>query len=255
MNLTGTGCYKYEAKKKVFPSDEEIFAEILNKKLKNREGGSNQRLALILGIMAQNGEIVADPSGNRSKFSQKKYKFMLDCPYEISNKCCRVMKKEPAKRYGKETGRKPITGQMASESRLRYQKWMQEGCNAFDSKKQVSNPMSFWDDSDVLEYCKVNNIKLASVYGDIVEKQNEEEGQITMFGEPGGKKEYTTTGCKRTGCMFCGFGCHLEDSPSRFERLKETHPNIYEWIMSEQGLDYRNLINWLNEHGDMNIKY
>ena len=46
---------------------------------------------------------------------------MLDAPFDVSNKCCNVMKKEPAHRYEKETGRKAILGQMADESRLRTQ--------------------------------------------------------------------------------------------------------------------------------------
>ena len=44
-------------------------------------------------------------------------------------KCCNVMKKEPAHRYEKETGRKAILGQMADESRLRTQQWLKNGCN------------------------------------------------------------------------------------------------------------------------------
>lgn len=42
---------------------------------------------------------------------------------------------------------------------------------------------------------------------------------------------YTTTGEKRTGCMFCGFGCHLEKSPNRFERMKSTHPQIWNYCI------------------------
>lgn len=59
--------------------------------------------------------------------------------------------------------------------------------------------------------------------------------------------------------VFCGFGCHLEkEGNGRFELMKLTHPKQYEYIMKpwcEGGLDYKNVIDWLNEHGDMNIKY
>ena len=57
--------------------------------------------------------------------------------------------------------------------------------------------------------------------------------------------------------MFCGFGCHLEKE-SRFVKMKETHPQIYDYIMrpeSQGGLNYKEIIDWLNEHGNLNIKY
>jgi hypothetical protein len=73
------------------------------------------------------------------------------------------------------------------------------------------------------------------------------------------KPIYKTTGCKRTGCIFCGFGCHLEkEGEGRFERLKVTHPKIYEYIMkptSEGGLGYKEIIDWINEYGNLHIRY
>ena len=48
-----------------------------------------------------------------------KWRFMLDAPFKISPICCDVMKKRPAHRYEKETGRKAILGNMAEESRGR----------------------------------------------------------------------------------------------------------------------------------------
>ena len=41
---------------------------------------------------------------------------------------------------------------MASESRLRKEQWLIHGCNAFDTKRPRSQPMSFWTEQDVLEY-------------------------------------------------------------------------------------------------------
>lgn len=194
-------------------------------------------------------------------FSQEKYKFMLKAPFEISNKCCNVMKKEPAKRYAKETGRKPITAQMADESRLRTQLWLKSGCNAFDNKRPISNPMMFWIEQDVLKYIKENNLAIAPVYGDIVPDNGDQvDGQmdISEYGICADTRPLKTTGCNRTGCMWCGFGCHLEDSPNRFERMKETHPKTYDYIMrpkEQGGLNYKEIIDWINENGNMNIKY
>lgn len=66
-----------------------------------------------------------------------------------------------------------------------------------------------------------------------------------------------TTGCDRTGCIACGFGCHLNDD-QRFVRLKRTHPGIYEFLFkdtSDGGLGYKELIDWINKNGKMNIDY
>ncbi len=191
-----------------------------------------------------------------------RYQFFLEAPFEIGQQCCNVMKKEPFKRYSKETKRVAIIGQMASESKLRTQQWLKYGCNAFEAVKQVSNPMSFWTEQDVLLYILENNILIASVYGDVVKEGEELQGQYT-WSELGifdtGRPTLTTTGCKRTGCMFCGFGCHLEKpSEGRFERMKETHPKQYEYIMKswdKGGLGYKDVIDWINGHGNLNIRY
>ena len=147
------------------------------------------------------------------------------------------MKKKPAKVYGKQTNRKPIIGTMASESRLRYQKWLQHGCNAFEKGNPSSQPMSFWTEQDVLHYIKKYNVPYCSVYGDIQVKTpaDAEEGQINIIDYLGCYDEddvLETTGCDRTGCIFCMFGCHLEKEPNRFQRLKETHPRQYEYCIN-----------------------
>jgi 3'-phosphoadenosine 5'-phosphosulfate sulfotransferase (PAPS reductase)/FAD synthetase len=186
-------------------------------------------------VQRLNGEW-KDKDGNKSQFNCEKWKFMLDAPFEVANHCCAVMKKKPARKYGKETGRKQIVGTLASESRLRYHVWLKNGCNAFDSKKPSSQPMSFWTEQDVLHYLKKYNVPYCSVYGDIQVKPPEgtEEGQMNVidylgYYEPEDILE--TTGCDRTGCIFCMFGCHLEKEPNRFQRLKETHPRQYEYCI------------------------
>lgn len=203
-----------------------------------------------------------DKNGNPSKFYNfTKWKFLALAPFPISNHCCNVMKKSPIHRFAKQSGRVGITAQMASESRLRTQKWLQNGCNGFDLKRPISNPMSFWTEQDVLSYIYQEEIPIASVYGDVI-KENEIEGQLD-FEDLGvfklGKQPLKTTGCKRTGCMFCGYGCHLEKpGEGRFERLKITHPKIYDYIMRPWevgGLNYKEVIDWLNEHGDLHIRY
>ena len=197
------------------------------------------------------------PNEDRSQFSQEKYKFFLEAPFEISNKCCNTMKKEPAHDYHRRTGRNPITAQMACESRLRKQKWIQNGCNGFNLTIPTSNPMSFWTEQDVLEYIITRNLPICSVYGEVVEDfiaEGQVEGQISLFEQ---KKIYRTTGCDRTGCVLCGFGCHLEKpGEGRFEKLKVTHPKFYNLldICKNNGITYREAIEWTNEHGNLNIR-
>ena len=216
-----------------------------------------------------------DPEGDYTKkypqYSRVRYDFLNDAPFPISHKCCDQIKKKPSKVYEKETGRVPIIATMASESRIRTTQWLIDGCNAFNVKRPTSKPMSFWTEQDVLKYIKLNNLQICSVYGDIVEdvgeKKQDVDGQLSLsdvFGfenvglfDDKDAHPFKTTGCSRTGCMFCLFGCFARDYDN-FERMKETHPKQYEWIMKPWnmgGLGYKDVIDWLNDNGNMDIRY
>ena len=194
-------------------------------------------------IKKLNGELL-DKNGKLSTYNIPKWKFLLDAPYDISHKCCDVMKKRPAKNYEKTTGRKAIIGTLASESTLRKTQWVKYGCNALESKRPTSQPLSFWTEQDILNYIKQFDVPYCSVYGDIVPV---DEGTLLK-----------TTGCDRTGCVFCMFGCHLEKEPNRFQRLKETHPRQYEycigggemvdgkWQPSKEGLGLGKVLDYIN---------
>lgn len=181
------------------------------------------------------GQFVNPKTGEYSQFNIQQWGFLLDAPFKVSDKCCAVMKKKPAKKYTKESGRKPMLGLMAGESKARKDAWLKTGCNAFDLKEPQSQPMAFWTEQDVLHYIKKYDVPYCSVYGDIVPTDDGEQvdGQITTFDI---LKDYDgtmlkTTGCNRTGCIFCMFGCHLEKEPNRFQRLKETHPRQYQYCI------------------------
>ena len=154
----------------------------------------------------------------------------------------------------------PITAMMASESRLRTQGWLKTGCNSFDAKKQISNPMAFWTEQDVLMYIHKYKIPIASVYGEVV-RDGGDDGQMD-WGDLGlfelERPTFRTTGVNRTGCMFCLFGIQSEKEPNRLQMMKVTHPKTYEWMMkseSDGGLGYKEKIDWINEYGGLNIKY
>ena len=42
-------------------------------------------------------------------------------------------------------------------------------------------------------------------------------------------------GYSRNGCMFCGFGAHLEEEPNRFQKLAQTHPAQYNYFIKNFG--------------------
>ncbi len=205
-----------------------------------------------------------------SKYNTPKYRPLLYTDFETSAKCCSVMKKAPMDEYAKKTGRKPIMATMAVESMVRESAWLKNGCNMFDGNKPKSAPMSFWTEQDVLQYIKEEQIPIASVYGDVVYETAPDQMRIEDYGIYGaGVDRLTTTGCDRTGCIFCAFGCHLEKEPSRFQRLKETHPRQYEycigggeydengvWKPNKQGLGMGHVFDELNEiYGEGFIKY
>ena len=199
--------------------------------------------------------------GELSPYNCPKYKPLLDVNFPISNKCCDIMKKQPMHEYSKKNGVYLMTAEMAAESRLREQKWLQHGCNGFDMKIPKSTPMAFWTEQDVLEYIYKYNLPIAEPYGEVIET----ECQYTFDGE---QCKYTTTGCDRTGCMFCAFGAHLEKGITRFQRLKKTHPKQYDyclnggefvnglWQPNKQGLGMKYVFDTLNRlYGDDFIRY
>lgn len=175
-----------------------------------------------------------NPDGSYSGYKQmyKKYKYLLEAPFEMSNRCCLIMKETPFRKYEKETGRKGIVGTMATESKQRRDGWLKTGCNAFDASVPLSKPMSFWTEQDVLRYLKEFKIPYADAYGDIVE----ENGKLK------------TTSLDRTGCMFCMFGVHLEKEPNRFQIMKQTYPKQYDFCirpLEEKGLGLGEVMNYI----------
>ena len=84
------------------------------------------------------------------------------------------------------------------------------------------------------------NVPYCTAYGDIQVAQHDTiEGQMSIIdylGDYEPEDILETTGCTRTGCMFCMFGCHLEKEPNRFQRMKQTHPKQYAYCMEKLGL-------------------
>lgn len=154
-------------------------------------------------------------NGEKSQYNFSQYlKVAEKLPVLIGAKCCDIMKKTVFKTYEKNNNQYPIVATMAEESALRRKNWIKSGCNAFDGKNKSSQPMSFWTEQDALEYIKRYDLRICSVYGEI---QTDKNGCLSC------------TGCKRTGCMFCAFGTHLEKGETRFQQLARTHPRQYDY--------------------------
>ena len=150
-----------------------------------------------------------------------KWLYLLNADFKISNKCCDILKKNPMKKFEKETCRKPIVGTMANESSLRKQQYLKNGgCNSFGSIA-MSRPLGFWLEKDVWEYIEHNKIEISECY--------------------------TKFGMTRTGCYGCLFGCHLEErdtGTNRIEKLKYSHPKLYNHLIDN--LDYKKVMKELN---------
>jgi len=162
-----------------------------------------------------NGSIWNGKKTNTGKLSNK-YKFLIDAPFKISDKCCDVMKKQPIIRFEKESQLKPFIGVMASDSKQRERSYYSNGCNAFELAKPQSRPLMFWNDSDIWSYIEQNNVSYSDIYN---------------------------KGYERTGCVFCMYGM-VNEKVNRFETLKETHPNIYKYCMEKLGLGM--VMNFIN---------
>ena len=144
----------------------------------------------------------------------EKWKYLIDAPFKISDRCCYVLKKNPIKSYEKKSGKYPIIGTMAQESAIRAINYNRNGCNAYSLKRPVSCPISFWNEDDIWAYIKLHDIKYCSVYD---------------------------MGYKRTGCVFCMFGLHLEKE-DRLKKLEETHPNLFNYCMEK--LNLKTILKW-----------
>ncbi len=159
--------------------------------------------------------LYGDERGGFGKLAEK-WKFLLNAPFDTSEKCCDVMKKGPFKKYAKDTGRVPYIGITQDEGFMRAHQYAHTGCNIYDAKTVKSQPLGFWTKQDILRYTVENDIEICSIYGDI---QQDTKGKYYLTGE------------QRTGCMFCAFGVHLEKEPNRFQRMLITHPRHYECCM------------------------
>jgi len=152
-----------------------------------------------------NGRIDKPSQGKISN----KHQYLIKANFKISDKCCDIMKKNPIKAFNKISGKFSFTGIMAEDSMLRNQSYLKYGCNSFNSKRPQSRPLMTWLEKDIWEYIKTYDVFYSKIYD---------------------------MGYKRTGCVFCMFGVHLEKSENRFQILYKTHPHLHKYCMEKLGL-------------------
>lgn len=130
--------------------------------------------------------------------------------YNISDLCCEKLKKSPLKHMARHMQMQcSIIGTLAEESQIRTRDWLTYGSNIFFQKKDNQcRPLSFWTNQDIWTYIKLFKLPVSALYNQ---------------------------GYQRNGCMYCGFGLRSEKRKfgiNRFERLAQTHPEQYEYMVS-----------------------
>jgi 3'-phosphoadenosine 5'-phosphosulfate sulfotransferase (PAPS reductase)/FAD synthetase len=171
------------------------------------------------------------------KLAKKWYPLFQEAEFNITNKCCDVLKKEPMNRFKKESGLKSFVGTQIEEGGYRKESWLSYGCNVLNGdKSDSSRPMSIWTKQDIWDYVKLYNLEYSKIYDDVLYK----DGTVKIEGE------------KRTGCAYCAFGAHLEKSDlfhkNRFERLKLRKTKQYKKMMTlkNNGITFSEALNFIN---------
>src|SRR5699024_9131782 len=93
------------------------------------------------------------------------------------------------------------------------------------------------------------------------------KGQYDFFDNLGDNMcKLCTSGCPRTGCIYCLFG--ITQDKERILRLQQLEPKRAEyvlrggkfdeegmWVPTKEGLGFAFILDWLNKYGNLNIPY
>jgi 3'-phosphoadenosine 5'-phosphosulfate sulfotransferase (PAPS reductase)/FAD synthetase len=149
------------------------------------------------------------------------HKFLIEAPFDVSDKCCSYLKKMPFAKYNKENNKRPLIGTRVEESKQRLIAYINRGaCNSFTEGHEKSAPLSIWTTQDINEYIEQFDVNICDLY--------------------------TKYGFKRTGCMVCGYGnvCSLNQ---RFMQLQTLYPKAYEKFLSikNNGVSMKYALNYI----------
>lgn len=175
----------------------------------------------------------------------------------VSSKCCYYLKEKNCDNWGREHHSVPYLGLMASEGGRRAKSLRMNGCNYFGKSTIRSAPFAIFHRQDILtlalEMDDMWKHGLKEKYHEMLLKG----GRITeafempetiipeIYGTIEKELDGTlyTTKAQRTGCSMCGFGIHMEKRPHRFDRLHESNPKEWDYLMfhickDKDGNDY-----------------
>lgn len=161
----------------------------------------------------------------------ERWMYLLNEPYNVSDRCCYHLKKAPVHKYIHETHTYPFVGILASESRMRSSSYVRRGgCNSFETNVRAyptSWPLAIWTDEDIWAYIRDRGLNLPEVYA---------------------------LGANRTGCMGCGFGIHR--SSTALDTLQRLYQRWYDTIMDYEnnGIRYGDAIQKVIDRANGNDK-
>lgn len=143
------------------------------------------------------------------------FRKLRDAGIMLTDKCCDELKKKPMRKVHKLHGFKgSFTGVRAAESRARKLAYLQRGAlyNSARNRQWICNPIIHWSHDDVQN--------LLSLYGVKLE-------------QPG-------SGTGRSGCVNCGFGCHIaqrEGNRNSLQILHDTNLQMWNRTMKDWGFE------------------
>lgn len=136
-----------------------------------------------------NGFDSSGRSWTKFRLSKKARELLLSGKlHKVSPKCCKYLKKEPARLFEKETGLKPILGVRGGESALRKSKY--KSCFTKDGK---FTPIHDLSDELLDKIYEKYNIEIPEVYNHIC----------------------------RTGCMGCPYGSYKHDTEKELKLISK----------------------------------
>lgn len=136
---------------------------------------------------------------------------LRDAGIKLTEKCCDELKKKPMKAMRETLGLKgSITGTRAQESKARKLGYLQRGALYFSTRngQWICNPLVHWLKEDIEEMHAMHDIEI----------------------------EQIPTESGRSGCVNCGFGCHIETKKGRensLQILKLRNPTMHKKTMEE----------------------
>jgi 3'-phosphoadenosine 5'-phosphosulfate sulfotransferase (PAPS reductase)/FAD synthetase len=192
---------------------EETDEKLIMKSKEIIKGKERQMRGRLFGYLDENGKTLS-----HGKIYNKYHYYAIHGTFRISNECCNILKKYPAKAYYKETGNLSFIGTKAVDSNGRMRFFMDTGCFNENGNPPQAFPIHFWNSADISRFMEERKLIPAKIY----------------------KKKFD-----RSGCVNCGFGLNQEkknscDGFNRFERMSITHPKLHDTIMGfgmEEALD------------------